>query len=270
MGKRPFDASAKARRKRAVSLLSHLQNIFNMKADAALNAAEEPGQVFDYSYTKQLEQLQQLRRAIAEVVTDEKHIELLEAQVEEQANHLQAQAAQALQAGREDLARTALQRKEALAAQTDAYKQQIAQLAAQQAHLEEVEQKVAQRVETFRTQKEIVKAQYQAAQAQVNVNEAVTGISNEMTEMNLAMQRAQDKVLNMQARAGALDTLLEHGALGDQGLLGASNSDIDQQLQQISAEHNVDMQLTALKQQMSGPSTGQPQMSGPPGQPQQE
>ena len=253
-----------------MSLLSHLQNIFNMKADSALNAAEEPGQVFDYSYTKQLEQLQQLRRAIAEVVTDEKHIELLEAQVEEQANHLQAQAAQALQAGREDLARTALQRKEALAAQTDAYKQQIAQLAAQQAHLEEVEQKVAQRVETFRTQKEMVKAQYQAAQAQVNVNEAVTGISNEMTEMNLAMQRAQDKVLNMQARAGALDTLLEHGALGDQGLLGAPNSDIDQQLQQISAEHNVDMQLAALKQQISGPSTGQPQMSGPPGQPQQE
>jgi phage shock protein A len=65
-----------------VGLLSHLQNIFTMKADAALNAAEDPGQVFDYSYTKQLEQLQQLRCAIAEVVTIEKHIELLEAQVE--------------------------------------------------------------------------------------------------------------------------------------------------------------------------------------------
>ncbi len=137
-----------------------------------------------------------------------------------------------------------------LSARIDAYKQQLAQLTAQQSHLEEVEQKVAQRVEQFRSQKEMVKAQYQAAQAQVNVNEAVTGISNEMTEMNLAMQRAQDKVLTMQARAGALDTLLEHGALGDQGLLGAPNSDIDQQLQQISAEHDVEAQLAALKQQM--------------------
>ena len=253
-----------------MSLLSHLQNIFNMKADAALNAAEDPAQVFDYSYTKQLEQLQQLRRAIAEVVTNEEHIKLLEAQVEAQANHLQAQAAQALQAGREDLARTALQRKAALAAQTEAYKQQITQLAAEQAHLEQVEQQVSQRVEAFRTQKEMVKAQYQAAEAQVNVNEAVTGISNEMSEMNLAMQRAQDKVLTMQARAGALDTLLEHGALGDQGLLGTSSSDIDQQLQQISAEHDVKEQLVALKQQISGPSAGQPQISGPEAQTQHQ
>jgi len=130
-------------------------------------------------------------------------------------------------------------------------------------HVEEVEQKVAQRVEQFRSQKEMVKAQYQAAQAQVNVNGAVTGISNEMTEMNLAMQRVQDKVLTMQARAGALDILLEHGALGDQGLLSAPNSDIDQQLQQISAEHDVEAQPAALKQQMSGPSAGQPQIGGP-------
>ena len=99
-----------------------------------------------------------------------------------------------------------------------------------------MEQKVAQRVEQFRSQKEMVKAQYQAAQAQVNVNEEVTGNSNEMTETNLAMQRAQEKVLTMQARAGALDTLLEHGALGDQGLLSAPNSDIDQQLQQTPSQ----------------------------------
>jgi len=161
------------------------------------------------------------------------------------------------------LARVALQRKAALAAQTDAYKQQIAQLAAQQAHLEQVEQQVAQRIETFRTQKEMVKAQYQAAEAQVHVTESVTGISKEMTEMNLAMQRAQDRVLNMQARAGALDTLLEHGTLGEQGLLGGPNSDIDRQLQEISSAHDVDAQLAALKQQIGGPQAGQAQLEGP-------
>ncbi len=248
-----------------MGLLSRLQTIFNMKADAALNAAENPGQVFDYSYTRQLEQLQQLRRAIADVVTNEKHIELLEAQVEAQANRLQSQAAQALQAGREDLARTALQRKAALAAQSDAYKQQLEQLAAQQAHLEQVEQQVSQRIEAFRVQKEMVKAQYQAAEAQVHINESVTGISKEMSDMNLAMQRAQDKVLNMQARAGALDTLLEHGALSEQGLLGGPNSDIDRQLQEISSAHDVDMQLATLKQQISGPSAQQRQIEGPAG-----
>jgi len=84
-----------------------------------------------------------------------------------------------------------------------------------------------------------------------------------MTEMNLAMQRAQDRVLNMQARAGALDTLLEHGTLGEQGLLGGPNSDIDRQLQEISSAHDVDAQLAALKQQIGGPQAGQAQLEGP-------
>lgn len=69
--------------------------------------------------------------------------------------------------------------------------------------------------------------------------------------------------MNMQARASALDTLLEHGALADQGLLGSPNSDLDQQLQQISAEHDVETQLAAMKQQLGGPPAGQLQIGGP-------
>ena len=110
---------------------------------------------------------------------------------------------------------------------------------------------VSGRVETFRTQKEMVKAQYSAAQAQVKINKSLTGISQEMNEMNLAMQRAQDKVLNMQARANAMDTLIEEGTMNDQGLIGAGNSDpLDRELQQISAQQNVDAQLQAMKQQL--------------------
>jgi phage shock protein A len=114
----------------------------------------------------------------------------------------------------------------------------------------------------------MVKAQYSAAQAQVKINEAMTGISQEMTEMNLAMQRAQDRVLNMQARANAMETLIEQGTLGEQGLLGAGNDTLDRELQQISAEQNVEAQLQAMKQQLQlgGPSVSQKQIEGPPNQ----
>ena len=242
-----------------MGLLGRLQTIFQIKANSALDQAENPGQVFDYSYDKQLEQLQQLRRAIAEVVTNEKHLEMLGAQVQVQSNRLQEQAVQAMQANREDLARVALQRKEALSAQLEGYAHQIEQLHAQQDHLEQVERTVAQRVEAFRTQKEMVKAQYNAAQAQVHIEETASGLSSEMTEMNSAMQRAQDRVLQMQAHAGALDTLMEHGTLGEQGLLGSGESDIDRQLQEISSEHNVEEQLATMRQQLqiTGPNTQQ-------------
>ena len=142
-----------------MGLFEHLKFVGNMKIENALQKAEDPNQVFNYSYTKQLEQLQQLRQGLVTIVQNEKHIEMLEAQVEAQMNRLQQQAAQAMQQGREDLARLALQRKEALVAQVDAYKQQLEQLSAQHQKIELLVGQAEQRISTFKTQKEMVEAQ---------------------------------------------------------------------------------------------------------------
>jgi phage shock protein A len=233
-----------------MGFFSRLATFFHIKANAALDKAEDPGQVMDYSYSKQVEQLQQLRRSIADVVTNEKRLEMQQAQLIQKTNTLDQQAMQALQANREDLARMALQRKETLLVQINSYEQQLAQLKEQEEKLISMERTVSARVEAFRTQKEMVKAQYNAAQAQVKINETVTGISEEMTEMNLAMQRAQDKVLTMQARANAMEALIEQGTLGEQGLPGGAGDTLERELQKISTEQNVEAQLQAMKQQM--------------------
>ncbi len=249
-----------------MGFFSRLANFFRIRANAALDKAEDPGQVMDYSYSKQLEQLQNLRHSIADVVTNEKRLELQRNQLIEKSNKLDSQALQALQANREDLARMALQRKEALVVQLNSYEQQIAQLQAQEEKLIDMERNISARVEAFRTQKEMVKAQYSAAQAQVKITESVTGISQEMTEMNQAMQRAQDKVLNMQSRANAMDALIEQGTLNDQGLLGSGSGDtLDRELQQIAGQQNVEAQLQAMKQQMQlgGPNPQQRRIEGP-------
>jgi phage shock protein A len=234
-----------------MSFGKRLRLIFEMKGNAALDAAEDPTQVMNLSYEKQLEQLQNLRRAIAQVMTEEKHIELLEQQTESQADHFTAQAQQALQIGHEDLARQALQRKEALIAQVNGYKTQMAQLQAQEAHLADVESKVEARVNAFKSQKEMLSAQYSAAQASVGANEAVTGLSSETGEMNLAMQRAQDKVLHMQAHADAIDSLMASGTLNAPG-----EDPLDTQLRQITEEQNVDAELAAMRQQLQLPAPG--------------
>jgi len=246
-----------------MGFFSRLATFFNIRANAALDKAEDPGQVMDYSYSKQIEQLQQLRRSIADVVTNEKRLEMQQSQLIEKTNKLDQQAIQALQANREDLARMALQRKETLIVQIQSYEQQLAQLKEQEEKLLAMERTISARVEAFRTQKEMVKAQYNAAQAQVKINETITGISEEMTEMNLAMQRAQDKVLTMQARANAMEALIDQGALGEQGMLGAGSGDtLDRELQKISTEQNVEAQLQAMKQrmQLGGPGAQQKQL----------
>jgi phage shock protein A len=249
-----------------MGLISRLINVFRIRAQAELDKAEDPGQVMDYSYSKQMEQLQQLRHSVADVVTQEKRLEIQQNQLLEKVSQLDAQAKLALQANREDLARMALQRKETLFTQLNGYEQQIAQLRAQEEKLLVMEHNVSAQVDSFRTQKEMVKAQYSAAQAQVKINEAITGISQEMTEMNLAMQRAQDKVLTMQARANAMETLVEQGILGEQGLLGTGNGNhLDRELQQIAAQQNVETQLQAMKRQLQlgAPNTQQRQIEGP-------
>jgi len=251
-----------------MGLFSRLLTFFHIKAHAALDKAEDPGQVMDYSYQKQQEQLQQLRRSIADVVTNEKRLEMQQRQIEDKVNKLHVQSQQALQADREDLARMALQRTETLVSQLNSYEQQIAQLKTQEEKLISMERNLSARVEMFRTQKEMVKAQYSAAQAQVKINETLTGISQEVTDMNLAMQRAQDRVLNMQARANAMEALIEQGTLGDQGLLGTGSGDtLERQLQQLSTEQNVEAQLQAMKQQLQlgGSNVSQKQIEGPAG-----
>lgn len=243
-----------------MGFFSRLGTFFRIRANAALDKAEDPGQVMDYSYSKQVEQLQNLKRAIVDVVTNEKRLEVQETQIQQQIDRLDQQAMQALQVNREDLARMALQRKETLVQQINGFEQQIAQLRAQEEKLVTMERTISVRVEAFRTQKEMVKAQYGAAQAQVKINEAVTGISQEMSEMNLAMQRAQDKVLSMQARANAMDALIEQGLIGP-----GSNDPLERELRQISAQQNVEDQLRAMKQQLQldGPDAQPRQIEGP-------
>jgi len=158
----------------------------------------------------------------------------------------------------------ALQEKENALTMINGYEQQLAQLRDQKEKLLTMQRNLTTRVEAFRTQKEMVKAQYSAAQAQVKINETLTGMSEEMSEVNMAMQRAQDKVLGMQARAEATEALIENDEL--QALPSPGNeSTLDRELRKISAEQNIDAQLEALKQnmQLGGPNASPKQLEGP-------
>lgn len=248
-----------------MGIFSRISTLFKVRANAALDKAEDPGQVMDYSYAKQLEQLQQLKRSIADVVTAEKRLELQQSQMLDKLNLREQQARQAITAGREDLARMALQEKEALLVQVNGMEQQISQLRTQEEKLMGMQRTLNSRVEAFRTQKEMVKAQYNAAQAQVKINETLTGMSEEMGEMNLAMNRAQDKVLSMQARADATEALIETDNFSMDALPAGGQGTLDRELQKISAAQSVEDQLQALKQQMQldSPGSGQKQIEGP-------
>lgn len=233
-----------------MGLLSRFTTFIKAKFSAAMDRAEDPRETLDYSYQKQLEQLQNLKRSIADVLTNEKRLELQMAQLNQEIEKRDQQARIAVQHGQDDLAREALTRKAAVQAQLTALNQQIAQLKEQQARFVEMERRLSARVEAFRTQKEMVKAQYSAAEAQVKIQEAVTGLSEDMADVNLAVQRAQDKVAQMQARAQAMDQLMDQGTLPE--LLQPGQDDIDRQLAKLTTSSSVDSELAQLKAEAQG------------------
>jgi phage shock protein A len=218
--------------------------IFQAKANKVLDRAEDPRDTLDLSYEKQLEQLQKVRRGVADVATARKRLELQAQGLQKQADKLQTQAKAALQQGNEDLAREALSRRAALGEQLAELKTQHDQISEQEQKLIDTSQQLQARVEQFRTKKETLKASYTAAEAQTKVGEAVSGISDSMGNSGAAMQRAQDKIAGMQARAGAIDELLASGALND---LSTPVDDIQKELDKVSATSQVDNELAALK-----------------------
>ena len=241
-------------------LMRRASEITQAKVSKLLDRAENPEETLDYSYEQQLEQLQNVKRGIADVTTAKKRLELEDSSLQQQVAKLDGQAKAALQAGREDLAREALTRKAALEQQMAALEQQEQQLAAQEQKLIEGEQALQAKVEAFRSQKEVIKAQYSAAEAEVKVGEAATGIGEHMADVGLAIQRARDKTEQMQARAAAVDELTASGALED---YTAQGDDLDRQLAEISAGSQVDDELAKLKSELGqGGGGGAPKALG--------
>lgn len=226
-----------------------IATLFHVKANKALDRAEDPREVLDYSYQQQSEMLQKVRRGVADVATSRKRVELQAARLQQSSDKLEEQARRSLTEGREDLAREALARRSAVTSQLEDLRGQEAALQAEEEKLTLASERLQAKVEAFRTRKETLKATYTAAEAQTRVSEAVSGIGEEMGEVGLAMQRAQDRTDQMQARAGALDELLASGALED-ATLPAGRDDIQAQLDALSAGRDVDTELNRLKAEL--------------------
>jgi phage shock protein A len=230
-----------------MGLTKRMSAIFKAKASKILDRAEDPRETLDYSYERMLEQLTKVRRGVADVATSRKRIELQAAKLQESGAKLEGQARQAIGAGREDLAREALSRRGAIVGQLEDLKTQHATLDQQEAQLTMAAQRLQAKVDAFRVRKETIKATYTAAEAQTKIGEAVAGISEEMGDVGMAVQRAEDKTAQLQARAGALDELMASGALDD---VSQSSDRIQGELDRLSLQGGVEAELEAMKKEL--------------------
>jgi len=221
-----------------MSIFSRAHDILAAKANKALDSAENPDETLDYSYEQMLDYITRVRQALVEIAAERKRIELQEPQLQQTIARLEEQAKAALGQGREDLAREALSRRAAAQQQAGEMEAQRQELAEQEQKLQATLTQLQQGVSRFRSQKEVMKADYAVAQA------------SDFGGTGDALVRAQDKIATMQARAGATDELLQSGVLED---VGGQTDDIREELDEAATAADVDSQLAALKAELAAP-----------------
>ncbi len=230
-----------------MSVFRRLSMVFQQKANRVLDRAENPGEALDLSYEKMLENLQTVRRSIADVLTSQKRLEAQRDTLQKQFETLQGHARLAVEQGQDDIARTALSRAQLVRVQIDGLDPQIEQLRQQEQQLEAMGEKLRAKVESFRGQRETMKAQYSAAKASTQAMEGVTGLSEQMADVSLMIDRAQGKIADMKARAAAVGQLAESGTLDALG----PGDDLEARLRISSAESAVDRQLLEMKKELA-------------------
>ena len=220
--------------------------LFNVRTSAALDELEDPREVMEYAYTQQLEHSRRIRRGLVEVATARRQLEMQMEKQRTRIPQLEAQAKQALDTGREDLARRALERKHYALAEIDALERRAREVSQDETRLRAAEQKLATRVDAFRARRTIVGARYAAASAQAQAQETLFGLADEAVQLDVAVIRAEDKADRLSARVSAIDVTVE--TIGE-GPLGMEGDALDAELRAASVGKAVDDELNALKSQ---------------------
>ncbi len=232
------------------SILSRFKAIFQAQANAVTEQLEDPKASLDYSLTQLEANRRQLGRSLIEVSAAKRRLETQRDQVTAAEARYANQAEAAVEAGRDDLARIALERKLQATARQGGLEKNIASLARQVENLKESQVNLDNKIVFFRSRKEELKSIYDSSQAQLRVREALTGISGDLADVGNTIARAEARVQEMRSRADAIDDLVAEGVLTD--VLDPDGDEIDRELARIGRIQVVDDELERLKAEAGG------------------
>jgi phage shock protein A len=227
-----------------MGLFSRLAALAETKISMLIDGFETPGDMLDYSYRRQLELSQRIKKGIAGVIVARKRLELEKASLEEEIARLDRDAREAFAAGKENLAEIAVQRKVQRTGQIASLDRQIEGLGKEQDRLLGMNRQLETKIDAFCTEKETIKAQYTAARAKVGIQEATTGLGKEMDYVGYAVRMARDRTKELQARSEALDEMTQCGAVEE--VLGGGDA-IERELAKMRNEQAVRVEMEKIR-----------------------
>ncbi len=228
-----------------MGFFSRLWMVIRAKSNRALNSAENPLEMLEYADDQQRELLRRVKQGIIEVAISKRQLQQHVGSLEKRIPELEKQAQNAAGLERDDLARIALERKQAALRELDRLMTQVQEVELEEQQLVSAEQRLASRIEEFKTRRQTLSARYTAAEAQAMVKESLTNVSGEFAQLSMAVGRAEEKIEYMIARASAMDDLIESD--GITGLSYTSVDVVERELTEIEAREAVDRDLKQLQ-----------------------
>jgi phage shock protein A len=211
--------------------------------------APDPRAAFADPGARQQLLLTEVQRALADLKDARHRLRTRTALVQEQLPRFEDQARQALRVGREDLARLALQRRQAAQAALNELGSQAREIETEEGKLALVEQRLTVQIEGLAARRQLLQARYSAAEAQVKIGEALTGLSGELAELGIELERAESRTGQMQARAAAIEEMVAEGVLHRIGT--DPTAGMTEALDRLDSERAIEARLEALKQELS-------------------
>ncbi len=243
-----------------MSLMSRFSNLVAAKANKFLDAADDPDADLELSYEKMLTNLQETKRHLADVVAEQITLERQIAEHQAAIDRHDADARIAMKAGREDLARAALADKAAETHKLAPIQATCEHVAQQADKLRGYEKKLEERIEQFRTEKETLKAEHDAADAELKANQDLVGIGDGLGNVEETLQHARDKTHALASKAEAMERMIDEGTIANP-LDNRSQSEHD--IERLRDQSDIEDELQKLRAEASEGAQRKPPSSRP-------
>ena len=192
------------------SLIGRITSFFQ-PAPPPPKVEPDPIAELDRAHQQQVRLLDDVRRSVESVAEAtgrmRDHARRNAARIEE----CETDARDHLAAGREDLARVALERKRLATAQSSEIERELAKLSAEQTQLLRAEARLETKIDAFRMRRDVLQSQRASAEAQVRISEMYGGISEESSDVAYTLKRIEAHTSELRSQGAAVDQMLDDG-----------------------------------------------------------
>jgi len=232
-----------------MNLFDRFSRVAKGSLNDILKKVEDPEKIMNQAVEDMQGDLVKIRQSYAEVTASQRRFLKQKEQAEAVADDWYSRAQLALKAGKDDLAREALSRRQAQLDEVSNLQGQIDLQAASIDKLYEGMQMLESKILEAKSKKEQMVARARTAQSTQKVNDMLSGVTGK-SSMD-AFKRMEEKVEALEASA---EVSAEMGSLGGNLLPGSAGSDIEKEFRMLEGSSKVDDELKKMKGLLGGSS----------------